>query len=186
MSALLLSARCHAVEKILSDWHIKHLLEMSALRSQTRVKTSTPLFDCAVDHALVQVFPLNRWRCYFMGRLAWVQRTTHYMGDNHCCYMANTVHRFCHCCDVATCNYYDWAVLNHINSSPSGVGKSMDIIIRSIWLNVDDPGNNGLPSNISPRIQPKLHMSTPLVYLHQTHKKHTQDWCFMLTNRLSQ
>ena len=26
---------------------------MSALRSHTRVKTSTPLFDCVVDHALV-------------------------------------------------------------------------------------------------------------------------------------
>ena len=30
---------------------------MSALRSHTRAKTSTPLSDCVVDHALVQVFP---------------------------------------------------------------------------------------------------------------------------------
>jgi len=30
---------------------------MSALRSHTRAKTSTPLFDCVVDHALVQAFP---------------------------------------------------------------------------------------------------------------------------------
>ena len=34
-----------------------HLLEMSALRSHTRAMTSTPLFDCVVDHALVQAFP---------------------------------------------------------------------------------------------------------------------------------
>ena len=35
-----------------------HLLEMSALRSHARAKTSTPLFDCdVVDHALVQAFP---------------------------------------------------------------------------------------------------------------------------------
>ena len=31
---------------------------MSALRSHTRAKTSTPLFDCVVDHALVHAFPL--------------------------------------------------------------------------------------------------------------------------------
>ena len=30
---------------------------MSALRSHTRAKTSTTLFDCIVDHALVQAFP---------------------------------------------------------------------------------------------------------------------------------
>jgi len=30
---------------------------MSALRSHTRAKMSTPLFDCIVDHALVQAFP---------------------------------------------------------------------------------------------------------------------------------
>jgi len=29
---------------------------MSALRSHTRAKMSTPLFDCIVDHALVQAF----------------------------------------------------------------------------------------------------------------------------------
>ena len=28
-----------------------HLLEMSALRSHTRAKTSTPLFDCVVDRS---------------------------------------------------------------------------------------------------------------------------------------
>jgi len=33
------------------------LLEISALRSHTRAKTLTPLFDCIVDHALVQAFP---------------------------------------------------------------------------------------------------------------------------------
>jgi len=56
-----------------------------------------------------------------------------------------------------------------MSSLPSTVGKSTDIIMRSIWLSVDEPGNKGLPSSISPSIQPKLHMSTPLVYLHQTH-----------------
>jgi len=30
---------------------------MSALRSHTRAKTSMLLFDCVVDHALVQAFP---------------------------------------------------------------------------------------------------------------------------------
>jgi len=34
-----------------------HRLEMFAFRSQTRAKTSTPLFDYVVDHALVQAFP---------------------------------------------------------------------------------------------------------------------------------
>jgi len=35
---------------------------MSVLRSHTRAKTSTPLFDCIVDHVLVQTFPfLKRW-----------------------------------------------------------------------------------------------------------------------------
>ena len=32
---------------------------MSALRSHTGAKTSTPLFDCGVDHALVQAFPFH-------------------------------------------------------------------------------------------------------------------------------
>ena len=30
---------------------------MSALCSHTKAKTSTPLFDCVVDNALVQAFP---------------------------------------------------------------------------------------------------------------------------------
>ena len=30
---------------------------MSVLRSHTRAKTLTPLFDCVVDHALVQACP---------------------------------------------------------------------------------------------------------------------------------
>jgi len=36
----------------------------------------------------------------------------------------------------------------------------------SSWFSVDEPGNNGLPSSISPRMHPRLHMSTPFVYLH--------------------
>ena len=38
-------------------------------------------------------------------------------------------------------------------------------MILSIWLSVDVPGKRGLPRSISPSMQPKLHMSTPLVYL---------------------
>jgi len=30
---------------------------MTAFRSHTRAKTSTPLFDCVVNNALVQAFP---------------------------------------------------------------------------------------------------------------------------------
>lgn len=41
----------------------------------------------------------------------------------------------------------------------------MALMIFSIWLMVDVPGNRAFPSSISPRIQPRLHMSTPLVYL---------------------
>jgi len=37
--------------------HYNICLEMSALRSHTRAKTSTPLFDCVVDRTLVQAFP---------------------------------------------------------------------------------------------------------------------------------
>lgn len=38
-------------------------------------------------------------------------------------------------------------------------------MIFSIWLMVEVPGNRAFPSSISPRMQPRLHMSTPLVYL---------------------
>lgn len=44
-------------------------------------------------------------------------------------------------------------------------------MMRSIWLSVEDPGKRGLPSSISPNIQPKLHMSTPLVYLHNAQEQ---------------
>jgi len=30
---------------------------MTTFRSHTRAKTSTPLFDCVVNHTLVQAFP---------------------------------------------------------------------------------------------------------------------------------
>lgn len=41
----------------------------------------------------------------------------------------------------------------------------MVAMIFSIWLRVEAPGNSGFPINISANIQPKLHMSTPFVYL---------------------
>ena len=41
----------------------------------------------------------------------------------------------------------------------------MTAMIRSTWSSVDDPGNMGFPSSISPRMHPRLHMSTPNVYL---------------------
>lgn len=39
--------------------------------------------------------------------------------------------------------------------------------ISSSWLKVDVPGNSGCPRSISPNMQPRLHMSTPGVYLGQ-------------------
>lgn len=48
---------------------------------------------------------------------------------------------------------------------PSLDGKGIVLIIFSIWLRVDDPGNKGFPPSISPRIHPSDHMSTPFVYL---------------------
>lgn len=38
-------------------------------------------------------------------------------------------------------------------------------MIFSTWLMVEVPGNRAFPSSISPRMQPRLHISTPLVYL---------------------
>lgn len=52
-----------------------------------------------------------------------------------------------------------------VSLSPSGLGWGMALMIFSIWLIVDVPGNRALPSSISPKMQPRLHMSTPLVYL---------------------
>ena len=43
-------------------------------------------------------------------------------------------------------------------------GKGMVATIFSIWLMVLVPGKRGLPSSISARMQPRLHMSTPAVY----------------------
>lgn len=37
--------------------------------------------------------------------------------------------------------------------------------MSSSWWRVDVPGNKGRPCSISPRMQPRLHMSTPGVYL---------------------
>lgn len=48
---------------------------------------------------------------------------------------------------------------------PSLEGGEMTAIILSIWSIVEEPGNMGFPNNISPRIHPRLHMSTPSVYL---------------------
>lgn len=54
---------------------------------------------------------------------------------------------------------------------PSLDGLGIVAMIFSIWLMVDEPGNKGLPINISANIQPKLHISTPFVYLKKTIKK---------------
>jgi len=48
---------------------------------------------------------------------------------------------------------------------PCFVGCSTADTTCSNWFRVDEPGNSALPSSISPRIQPRLHMSTPFVYL---------------------
>ena len=37
-------------------------------------------------------------------------------------------------------------------------------IIMPTWLMVEVPGKSGLPRSISARMQPRLHMSTPIVY----------------------
>ena len=52
-----------------------------------------------------------------------------------------------------------------IDSTSSLLGLPVTYITRSNWLRVDVPGKTGLPSNNSAKIQPILHMSTPLVYL---------------------
>ena len=52
-------------------------------------------------------------------------------------------------------------------SMSSRVGGSTELKMRSIWLRVDEPGKSGFPSNISPRMQPNDHMSTPFVYLQE-------------------
>lgn len=51
----------------------------------------------------------------------------------------------------------------------------MALMIFSIWLIVEVPGKRGFPSNISPRMQPMLHMSTPLVYLQKISKQFYRD-----------
>ena len=48
---------------------------------------------------------------------------------------------------------------------PSFDGGGIDAIIFSNWFRVELPGKSGWPSKISPKIHPRLHMSTPLVYL---------------------
>ena len=49
--------------------------------------------------------------------------------------------------------------------SPSSVGGGSVAMILSTWLIVEEPGNSGLPSSISPKMQPSDHMSIPFVYL---------------------
>lgn len=51
--------------------------------------------------------------------------------------------------------------------SPSVEGNGMVSRISSSWWKVDVPGNRGCPRSISPNMQPRLHMSTPGVYLEQ-------------------
>ena len=58
---------------------------------------------------------------------------------------------------------------------PVREGGGIDPMILSIWLSVEEPGNKGLPIIISPRMQPKLHMSTPLVYLKRDNHMQTKE-----------
>lgn len=51
--------------------------------------------------------------------------------------------------------------------APSSDGGGMVRRMSSSWWGVDVPGNRGLPRSISPRTQPRLHMSAPGVYLGQ-------------------
>ena len=44
-------------------------------------------------------------------------------------------------------------------------GLPVSYKIRSIWFNVDVPGNNDLPVISSPRMQPTDHISTAFEYL---------------------
>lgn len=71
--------------------------------------------------------------------------------------------------NVAGCNDCNgsaaWLIQSGGVWSPSGLGWGIALMIFSIWLIVDVPGKRALPSSISPRMQPRLHMSTPLVYL---------------------
>lgn len=64
-------------------------------------------------------------------------------------------------------------VLQNENALPSLDGNGIVLMIFSIWLRVDDPGNKGFPPSISPRIHPRDHMSTPFVYLGINHKQLT-------------
>ena len=41
----------------------------------------------------------------------------------------------------------------------------------SSWFKVDVPGKTGFPSKSSAKIQPILHISTPLVYLFEPNKE---------------
>lgn len=49
--------------------------------------------------------------------------------------------------------------------APSCSGGGTVCRISSSWCRVEVPGNRGFPRSISPRMQPRLHMSTPGVYL---------------------
>lgn len=49
-------------------------------------------------------------------------------------------------------------------STSSWLGLPVSSNTLSIWFNVDVPGNMALPTIISPRMQPTLHISTALVY----------------------
>lgn len=65
---------------------------------------------------------------------------------------------------------------SHKVTSPSGIGCGIALIIFSIWFMVEVPGKSGLPSNISPRMQPTLHMSTPFVYLNNRDQNVSLKW----------
>lgn len=55
-----------------------------------------------------------------------------------------------------------WAREALIMSSSSCFGRPMSSIIFSIWFSVEVPEKMALPSIISPKMQPTLHISTDL------------------------
>jgi hypothetical protein len=48
-------------------------------------------------------------------------------------------------------------------SISSALGRPVTSMMRSSWFIVEVPGKMGFPDKSSPRIQPTLHWSTPLV-----------------------
>ena len=53
----------------------------------------------------------------------------------------------------------------YMASMSSELGRPVTSMILSSWFKVEVPGKNGLPRSNSARIHPRLHISTPFVYL---------------------